>query len=354
VINLKIGIPKETKNNEFRVAVTPDDVKKLTEFGHEVFVEKNAGRGSGFSNVAYKRAGAKIRNDVYDSEMIVKVKAPSINTIRKNQTILAYHHVEKGQSPALLNTLLDQNVTAYAYEEIRDSNYDRLVNLGWEAGVVGMYEGLRKFLELNQKAPVLPNTWKCKDANKVFKHVRRFQDKNIKVAIIGNGKVSAGCQDVLRNAGITPIVLDRSKSAFIEEYLSEIDIVVNAVVWYPNDPQIIKRHMLHMMKRKSLIVDISCDEKGAVETCVPTSWEAPSYQIDGITHICIDNLPSAIPITASKHLSTMIIPYVLSIANRERLRAGLMTQNGLFVYEKPEEQGKFASVVRKQEIVVHE
>lgn len=147
-----IGIPKETKKNEFRVALAPKHVEQLCKQGHKVMVEKNAGAGCKFSDEEYVKTGAQIKDSVYECEMIVRVKEPPLNTIRKNQIIMGYLHIEKGQNIPLLKKLLNQNATSYAYEEIRDSNGERLVNLGVEAGIVGMYEGLRlygKILERN-------------------------------------------------------------------------------------------------------------------------------------------------------------------------------------------------------------
>ncbi len=119
----------------------------------------------------------------------------------------------------------------------------------------------------------------------------------------------------------------------MERYLPKADIIVNAVDWYPDEPRIITKNMLKLMKKTAIIVDISCDENGAVESCIPTTWQKPAYVFDGITHFCVDNLPSAVPRDASAHLSSMIIPHVLKVANGEDLNTGLMTKNGIFEYK---------------------
>lgn len=358
---MKIGIPKETKSNEFRVALIPSDVKRLVEFGHEVFVENDAGKGCRFSNAEYKRAGAKIKNSVYNCPMIVRVKEPLLDTIKEGQIIMGYLHVEKDQNPELLNKLLEKNATSYAYEEIKDNSGDRLVNLGFEAGVVGMYEGLRlygKALKTNGQKNIFKSIPPIKKygKEKSYKYLSRLKIKaNPTIAIMGNGRVSAGVQEVLKQAGIKANILWRDRTPFIEDYLPEIDILINAVVWYPTDPSIVKRNMLKAMKKTSVIVDISCDKGGAVETCIPTTWDKPVYEEEGIAHMCIDNLPSAIPREASTHLSTMILPYVLSVANKEKFRAGLMTKDGIFEYSMPEEQTKISRFVAgKPEAVVFE
>ena len=338
---MNIGIPKEKKMGEFRVALIPDHVKLLTEAGHRVFVEKDAGKRCKFSNRDYEKAGAFIVDDVNDCEMVVRVKEPSLAVVKKNQVIMGYLHVEKGQNPVLLRKLIDQNTTSYAYEEIRDSNGNRLVNLGVEAGIVGMYEGIRlygKVLEKNgfnnrfKKLKPIKNYFCIGDVYKALKEANVHNDVN--VYIFGKGKVSSGAQKVLSYTDIKPNVLYRNKTAFVEEYLSKADIIINAVDWYPHEPRIITKNMLTLMKDTAVIVDISCDPNGAIESCIPTTWQKPSYVFNGITHFCVDNLPSAVPRDASVHLSSMIIPHVLKVANGEGLDTGLMTKDGVFEYAK--------------------
>ena len=340
-----IGIPKETKLGERRVALTPDHVSLLTKAGHTVFVEKDAGKGSKFSNRAYERAGGVVVNDVYDCEMIVRVKQPPLHTIKRNQTIMAYLHIEKGQNPVLLKKLLEKNSTSYAYEEIRDGDGERLVNLGVEAGIVGMYEGLRRYGKVLKKQgfdnrfkelkPI--RSYYC--VENLYKALKESNiDNGVNVYILGKGRVSSGAQKILRYSSIRANVLYRDKTVFIDQYLPKADIIVNAVDWYPGEPRIITKDMLRLMKETAVIVDISCDENGAVESCIPTTWQKPTYVFNGITHSCIDNLPSAIPRDASMHLSEMIIPHVLNVANCKELEIGLMTKNGIFEYAKRKEK----------------
>ena len=336
-----IGIPKETKKNEFRVALAPKHVAQLAKLGHTVFVEKGAGEGCRFSDADYKKAGAQIKESVYDCEMIVRVKEPPISTIGKNQIIMGYLHIEKGQNPALLNKLLSQNSTSYAYEEIRDSKEERLVNLGVEAGIVGMYEGLRlygKILERNNiknKLKYLKPIQEYFSVEKIFTTLAKSNIENgVNVYIFGKGRVSKGVQEILKYSSIKANVLYRNNTVFIEKYLPKADVIVNAIDWYPDEPHIIRRDMLKLMKKTAIIVDISCDTNGGIETCIPTTWENPTYSVEGITHFCVDNLPSAIPRDASIHLSEMIIKHVIKVANNESYSNGLMTKNGIFEYSK--------------------
>jgi len=338
---MKIGIPKEKKIGEFRVALIPDHVRLLVKAGHRVFVEKDAGKRCKFSNRDYQKAGAIIVDDVSDCEMIIRVKEPQLAAIKDNQIIMGYLHVEKGQNPVLLKKLLDKNTTSYAYEEIRDEDGNRLVNLGVEAGIVGMYEGLRlygKVLAKNKlknrfkKLKPIKSYFCIEDVYKALKEANVHNDVN--VYILGKGRVSSGAQEVLKYTEIKPDVLYRNKTIYIDRYLPKADIIVNAVDWYPDEPRIITKAMLKLMKKTAVIIDISCDENGAIESCIPTTWQKPTYVFDGITHSCIDNLPSAVPRDASIHLSSMIIPHVLKVANSEELETGLMTKNGTFEYAK--------------------
>ena len=339
-----IGLPKETKKNEFRVALVPEHVAQLTKLGHKVFVEKGAGAGCKFSDANYEKAGAQIKDSVYDSEMIVRVKEPLLTTIRKNQIVMGYLHIEKGQNPPLLNKLLNQNTTSYAYEEIRDNKGERLVNLGVEAGIVGMYEGLRlygKILEKHNIKNKLKYLKPSKDyfsVEKIFTTLEKSNIENgVNVYIFGKGRVSKGAQEILKYSSIKANVLYRNKTAFIEKYLPKADIIVNAIDWYPNEPHIVKRNMLKLMKKTAVIVDISCDTNGGIETCIPTTWENPTYSVEGVTHFCVDNLPSAIPRDASINLSKMIISHVIKVAEGSDYSNGLMTKKGIFEYAKRKE-----------------
>lgn len=328
-----IGMPKETKTGERRIALTPKHVGRLFRAGHRVCVEHNAGLGCRFSDEAYETMGAEIVADVYDSEMIVRVKEPPIDTIRENQTIMGYLHIEKGQNPLLLKALLDNNTTSYAYEEIRDKRGNRLVNLGFEAGLVGMYEGLR----LLNRFPNLKPVREYFSAEEILNAVNeaRLTD-GFHIYILGKGRVSQGAQKLLEHTPICPRVLYRKQTSNITKYLPEADLIVNAVDWYPHEPRIITKNMLKRMKKTAAIIDISCDTNGAIESCIPTCWEYPTYTFNGITHFCIDNLPSAIPLDASERLGSMIIEHVLRVANSKELATGLMTRNGVFEYSHVE------------------
>jgi alanine dehydrogenase len=308
--------------------------------GHPVFVETNAGLKAGFSDEEYEKIGAEIADSAWDHELIVKVKTGVSDPFRENQILMAYLHIEKNQNPELLEILLEKRVVSYAFEEIRDTTGKRLVNLGYEAGIVGIYEGLRVYgtlLEANRHAnpfdslPEIRKTGK-RGALNILSELD-LEDK-INVIIMGAGNVSRGVQESLDQANISPQVLGRKETAHIADYLPNADILVNAVAWYPGEPHIVTKKMLGLMKKTALILDISCDRNGAVQTCVPTKWAKPTYKIKGITHFCIDNLPTAIARETSTRLSSMILPFILKVANKIELGTGQMTKNGVFEFKR--------------------
>ncbi len=335
-----IGIPRETKTQESRVALIPEHVRLLVESEHQVRVEQDAGKGCGFPDEEYEEAGAVIKGQVYDCGMVVRVKEPPLDTIGENQIVMGYLHIGKEQNPALLKQLLDKHATSYAYEEIRNRKGDRLVNLGVEAGIVGMYEGLRWYGKVLSEHGLLDQFKVLKPlgggvcVDNIFRVLAAadIQD-GVNIYILGKGKVSQGVCQVLRYSPIQPRVLCRRETADITKFLPDADIVVNAVDWYPHEPRIIKKEMLALMKKTAVIVDMSCDTNGAIESCIPTSWESPTYKFNGTTHFCVDNLPSAVPRDSSIRLSGMIIKHVLKVAGGDELSTGLMTKGGVFEYK---------------------
>lgn len=253
---MDIGIPVERKEKEFRVSLLPKAVKELVEAGHSVFVESNAGLKAGFPDEEYENAGARITNSVWKSEMVVKVKSQAKDPYNEKQILMAYLHVEKGQSPKLLKKLLEKKVQSYAFEEIRAENGERLVNLGYQAGVVGTYEGLRVFGGLLESSDdqfkSLPPI-KAIGKKTAYTHLSKLNLKRkINIAIMGNGNVARGAKKVLSEAGIKPQILGRHKTRWIEDYLPEVDILINAVTWGPKDPHIVTKEMLSLMKKNSI------------------------------------------------------------------------------------------------------
>ncbi len=338
---MKIGIPKETRRNEHRVSLVPRDVAKLVRAGHEVHVERDAGAIAGFSASAYERAGATAFSSVNDCDIIVGVKDPKIELLKPGVVIMAYLHVEKGQNARLLAKLRKKKALSYAFEEIRNGNGERLINLGHEAGLVGITEGLRIWGAIREthgkRNPFkkLLSSVEYKTKKKIYYVVSELKTGNgINIVIMGKGCVSGGVQELLQQTGTRPTILCRNKTANIEKYLPKVDILVNSVDWYPEDPHIVRKNQLWLMKKTALILDISCDTNGAIESCLPTTWDDPIYATEGVTHFCVSNLPSAIPGDSSRRLSKMILPHVMKVADGGELNSGMMTKNGKFVYQR--------------------
>ncbi len=164
---MKIGIPREVRRSEYRVSLVPADVARLVAAGHEVHVEEDAGVASDFLPGEYQEAGARISDTVHSCDLIVGVKAPALALLKEAVTVMAYLHVEKGQNAKLLANLKNRRILSYAFEEIRNGDGERLINLGFEAGVVGIAEGLRILGPIFEKANK-PNPFR------LLKHVREY------------------------------------------------------------------------------------------------------------------------------------------------------------------------------------
>jgi alanine dehydrogenase len=330
-----IGVPKEIKKNEYRVSITPPAVDALVSKGHQIIIETQAGEGSGISNEDYTSAGAVLAPDakaVYQKgEMILKVKElfpEEFDFLREGQIIFTYLH--SANNPEETQALLDKKVIAIAYEDIEtdDGRCPLLTPMSEIAGEVGLIMGVyHMFATTGGSGILIGGAVGSEPAN---------------VAILGAGNVGIGAAryaiglgadvtlldiDLERLRDIRQTILPRIKTVYLNEFnvrqmLPKIDLLINAVKWPPqSDEHIVTREMLGLMKNKALIVDISCDPAGAIETCVPTSHDQPTYVVDGIQHYCVDNLPSAVAKTASNALSNTSLPYVLKIADKGWLAA---------------------------------
>ncbi len=330
-----IGVPKEIKKNEYRVSITPPAVNALVSKGHQIIIETQAGAGSGISNEDYTSAGANLAPDaktVYQKgEMILKVKElfpQEFDLLREAQIIFTYIH--SANNPEETRALLDKKVIAIAYEDIEtdDGKFPLLTPMSEIAGEVGLIMGVYHMFTINGGSGILVGgAVGAEPAN---------------VAILGAGNVGLGAAryavglgadvtlldiDLERLRDIRQKMLPRIKTVSLNEYhvrqmLPKIDLFINAVKWPPrSDQHIVTREMLKLMKKGSLIVDISCDPAGAIETCVPTSHDEPTYIVNGIRHYCVDNLPSAVAKTASAALSNTSLPYVIKIADKGWLQA---------------------------------
>ncbi len=346
---MKIGIPAEIKDRESRVACTPGGVRMLVQPGHEVFVEAGAGEGSGFSDAAYVAAGAQIlprAADVFaQAELILKVKEPQpaeYALLRKDQMLFTYLHL--AAEPRLAAVLARQGVIALAYETVQVGNRLPLLEpmseiAGRMSVIVGSYllgksQGGKGVL-LGGVPGVLPG----------------------KVLVLGGGTagVNAGRMAMGLGADVTILEVDLEKMRFLDitlqsaahtlfsneanliEALPSVDLLIGAVlIPGARAPRLIRRDMMRQVKSGSVFVDIAIDQGGCAETSRPTSHSHPVYEIDGVLHYCVTNMPAAYARTATQALTNVTIPYALQLANlgwRQACRQVVELQSGLNVCE---------------------
>lgn len=325
-----IGIPKEIKNNENRVALTPAGAKELVKRGHTVYVQHTAGENSGFPDSAYETVGAKILpsiNDVYQTaEMIVKVKEPiavEYPLVRKGQLVFTYFHFASDEKLTL--AMMDSGSVCLAYETVEnpDGTLPLLIPMSEVAGRMSIQESAR-FLEKPQggKGILLGGVPGVKPA---------------RVLVLGGGIV--GYNAALMAAGmgadvtIADISLPRlrhleeimpanvrtlySSTHNIETELPATDLVIGAVlIPGAKAPHLITKEMLGLMKPGSVLVDVAIDQGGCFETSHPTTHADPVYTVDGIVHYCVANIPGAVPQTSTLALTNATLPYVLELADK--------------------------------------
>lgn len=327
---MKIGCVKEIKNNEFRVGLTPDNVKSYKAAGHEVYVERDAGVGSGFSTEEYERAGAVIvdaAKDVWDvCEMMVKVKEPleeEYPYFHKGLILYTYLHLaaDKPQMEALMKA----GVTGVAYETLMetDGSLPLLAPMSQIAGRLSIQEGAKYMEKRFGGCGVLlagvPGTPKAK------------------VVILGGGNVGTNACKIAVGMGADVTVIDMnlkrlaylddifgariqtlcSTDAVIEKAVADADLVVGCVL-IPGKaaPKLMKKAYLKNMKKGSVIVDVAVDQGGCCETTKVTYHDDPIYTVDGVIHYCVGNMPGAVPKTSTIALTNATLRYGLQIADK--------------------------------------
>lgn len=324
-----IGVPKEIKDNEARVGVTPAGVKALTEAGHKVLVETHAGELSGFTDDTYQDAGAEIVGDAGHvwgkAETVVKVKEPIASEypyFREGLLLFTYLHL--APVPDLTNKLLESKVIGIAYETVRDRNgaLPLLTPMSEVAGRMSVQVGAA-YLEkehggrgiLLGGVPGVPPAY---------------------VTIVGGGIVGTNAAKIALGFGARVTLVDvnlnrlrelddlfggrlytlASNSYNIAQATREADLVIGGVlIPGATAPKLVTRSMVSQMKKGSVIVDVAIDQGGCVETAKPTSHSNPSYKVDGVVHYCVTNMPGAVPHTSTLALTNSTFPYLMRIAN---------------------------------------
>ncbi|MEA5039872.1 MAG: alanine dehydrogenase [Clostridiaceae bacterium] len=345
-----IGVPKEIKRNEFRVAAVPADVAVLVRAGHKVCIEYDAGRGAGFPDTEYEAAGAQMMSheDIYHTcDMIYKVKEiepAEYPLLREGQIVFTYLH--SNAHPDMTKELMRRNVAGIAYEDIDDENgeFPLLSPMSIMAGKGGFLAALNFSQAVHGGCGIL------------LSRVPGCQTPQI--VIIGCGWSGVGAAELAAGFGNKVTMLDVSKKAMdkaqaklpvnveflmsnrenLESCLRECDVLINCILWpKTRTDHLVYRKDLALMKHGAMVVDVACDDAGAIETCHSTSHDDPIYYVDGVLHYAVDNIPSAFARTASVMLSAATLPYARKIADLgvedallrdKHLRRGLTTYCG--------------------------
>jgi alanine dehydrogenase len=344
-----VGVPREIKDHEARVAIIPAGVKALTEAGHKVLVETNAGAQSGFSDAEYQEAGAEIVGDAGfvwgKSEIVVKVKEPIESEyayFREGLTLFTYLHL--APLPELTQKLVEAKVIGIAYETVRDRNntLPLLTPMSEVAGRMSVQVGA-SYLEKEKggRGILLGGVPGVPPAH---------------VTIIGGGIVGTNAARIALGFGakVTLIDLNLNRLREIDDIFNgrvytlasnsynlasatrEADLVIGGVlIPGATAPKIVTRQMVTRMKKGAVIVDVAIDQGGCVETARPTSHSNPSYTVDGVVHYCVTNMPGAVPHTSTLGLTNATFPYLLRLANlgpKEALKQDAGLAEGLNTY----------------------
>jgi len=330
-----VGLPKEIKDNEYRVGLTPAGVRALTDAGHQVNVEKNAGEGSGFDDALYQKAGAQIIDSADDiwagADMIVKVKepiAPEYPRMREGQLLFTYLHLAPDHE--LTDQLIKRKVTGIAYETITDrrGGLPLLTPMSEVAGRMAIQVGAHYLEKMAGGRGILLGGVPGVPA--------------ARVVIIGGGVVGTNAAKIAVGMGAHVTIIDNnlerlrelddiflskistlaSSAYMIHDAISSADLIVGAVL-VPGAaaPRLVTRNMLKDVPNGAVIVDVAVDQGGCIETTHPTTHSNPTYYVEGVLHYCVANMPGAVPRTSTFALTNATLPYTLKLANQGFLEA---------------------------------
>jgi alanine dehydrogenase len=348
---MKIGVPSEIKTDEYRIAITPAGVRELSSHGHEVLIQSAGGEGSAMSDEQFRAQGARIAPDAEavfgEAELVLKVKEPQaeeVRLLREGQTLFTYLHL--AAEPELAHGLMASGARCIAYETVidRDGHLPLLAPMSEVAGKIATQAGAFMLEKpLGGRGILLGGVPGVAAAT---------------VLVIGGGVVGMNAAFIAIGMQADVFVFDRSvdrlrdldvafagrastvysSTLAIEEMLPLADLVIGAVL-LPGGraPRVVTREQLKLMKPHAVLVDVSIDQGGCFETSRPTTHSDPTYEVDGITHYCVTNMPGAVPITSTYALTNATLPYVIELAEKgiegalesnEGLRMGLNVQDG--------------------------
>jgi len=332
---VKVGVPAEVKPDEYRVAITPAGVREMAGHGHEVLVEAGAGEGSAISDEDFEAQGARLVPDAAalfaEAEMVVKVKEPQpreVEMLRPGQLLFTYLHL--APDPDLTRGLCDSGATCVAYETVEDAHgrLPLLAPMSEIAGKIATQAGAFMLEKpLGGRGILLGGVPGVAAAN---------------VMVIGGGVVGMNAAFVAIGMGADVFVYDKSidrlrelEAGFggscstvysttlaVEEMLPRADLVIGAVLVHgARAPFVVSRDQLALMKPGAVLVDVAIDQGGCFETSHPTTHHEPTFEVDGIIHYCVANMPGAVPITSTHALTNATLPYAIALADRGVARA---------------------------------
>ncbi|HEY7534163.1 MAG TPA: alanine dehydrogenase [Nitrospiraceae bacterium] len=325
---MNIGIPKEIKDHEYRVSLTPEGVQVLTGAGHHVWVEPSAGAGSGYSDEAYTQAGATIassKEEVFrKAELIVKVKEPLLSEcslFRPRQVLFTYLHL--ASSMELTKSLLEAKITAIAYEttEARDGSLPMLKPMSEIAGRMSVQIGAR-YLEKTQggRGLLLAGVPGVEPAHAVVLGAGIVGTAATRIAVGMGARVTVINLDLERLRYLDDLYQGRietraSTTSAIEQSIRDADLVIGAVL-IPGGraPKLVSRELVSQMKQGSVVVDVAVDQGGCFETTRTTSHSNPVYEVDGVLHYGVANIPGIVPYTSTRALTNATFPFLYRLA----------------------------------------
>jgi alanine dehydrogenase len=347
---MRIGVPKEVKNHEYRVGMVPSSVRELVTNGHQVTVQANAGLGIGISDEHYRQAGASIVESAAEifevCEMIVKVKEPQASEIqmcREGQVLFTYLHL--APDPEQAKALLETGCTAIAYETVTDDQgrLPLLAPMSEVAGRMSIQAGAHALEKAQGGRGILLGGVTGVEPGKVVvlgggvagtNAVRMAIGMGAQVTVLDRSLKRLGELDAQFGAAVHTIY---STKDAIERYVVHADLVIGAVlVPGASAPKLVTKAMLSQMKPGSVLVDISIDQGGCFETSRPTTHSEPTYTVDGIVHYCVTNMPGGAPRTSTFALNNATLPFIVELANKGYQRALLEDanlRNGLNVHK---------------------
>ena len=350
---MKIGVPAEVKNNEHRVGLTPESVKILSDLGHQLFVQSNAGHAIGFTNQLYESSGAQIIDSAADvfklSDLIIKVKEPvesELQFLRKDLTLFTYLHL--AGDPNQAKKLLETGVTGIAYETVTadDDSLPLLAPMSAIAGQLGVVVGSYHLLKPNDGRGTLlsnldPRIVTVIGAGVAGKEaIAKAKANHAQVKIIDLNK--SKLEDLKSEFGEEGMEYIISTPDAIKAAISESDIVIGSVYVVGKEaPKVVTREMLKEMTEGSVLVDISIDQGGCFETSKPTNHDNPTFIESGVLHYCVTNMPGAVPLSATIALNKATLPFIKELANKgikqalsenNHLMNGLNIQNGEIIH----------------------